>query len=72
MEADDISKVPSLSLPVGFGQWEARASNQKEEVERGRLFLFPWVPLCKLPPPKAPVPARQNPLGATATLPGFQ
>lgn len=42
MEADDISKVPSLSLPVGFGQWEARASNQKEEIERGRLFLFPW------------------------------
>ena len=34
MEADDISKVPSLLLPVGSGQWEARASNQKEGVER--------------------------------------
>ena len=40
MEANDISKVPSLSLPVGFGQWEARASNQ-EGGDRGRLFLFP-------------------------------
>lgn len=71
MEADDISKVPSLLLPVGSGQWEARASNQKEGVETGRLFLS-QVPPCKLPPPKAPVPARQKPLGATATLPGFQ
>ena len=33
----------ALWLPIGFGQWEAMAGNQRKGEEEGRLFLFPGL-----------------------------
>ena len=67
MEADDISKVPSLSLPVGFGQWERW---WESEAGSTRMLGSP-APVSCLAATPSPYLSREPPPASCALGPGL-